>query len=99
MHCFLDVCPKCKGRLYESVWITDEEKYYANISEVRCPHCGKRLINACLGEKRPDDTVYKIFLTYVPASDKKEICIEILMEIGVPRKPRKISGEQREQAK
>ncbi len=66
------------------MWTEDEEKYYDNFSEVRCPHCGNRLINACMGEKRPDDTVYKIFLTSASAhvDNKMEICIEVLMEIG-----------------
>ncbi len=84
MYYFFDICPKCKDKLYEREWTEDEEKYYDNFSEVRCPHCGNRLINACMGEKKPDDTVYKIFLTSASAhiDNKMEICIEVLMEIG-----------------
>lgn len=83
MEYILDICPTCMDKLYEREQIEDEEKYYAVLSEANCPHCGRRLFRACVGEKKPDDTDYKI--VKLPASisrDREEQCIEVLMEIG-----------------
>ncbi len=82
MYHVFDVCPKCKDKLYEREQM-EEEKYFSPVAEICCPHCGTRLIMVCCGEKEPDDTMYKVFLIdALVDDDKKEKCIEILMEIG-----------------
>ena len=68
--------------MYEREWTEDEEKYCAVFSEAHCPHCGRRLFNACMGEKKPDNTDYKIIQLFASIRGREEKCIETLMEIG-----------------
>lgn len=85
MYYVLDICPKCKDRLYERE--QTEEKYFASVAKAHCSKCGHRLIMACTGEKKPDDAVYntihKIFLTYFASESRnREKCIDIVMKQG-----------------
>ncbi|MCM1100438.1 MAG: hypothetical protein NC079_01630 [Clostridium sp.] len=84
MYYVLDICPKCMDKLYERERPMKDEEY-APVSEASCPNCGHRLIEACVGETKPDstvyDTTYKIFIRYTPDSHEKE-ATDIVMKLG-----------------
>lgn len=87
MYYVLDICPKCMDKLYERKLVEDEEDI-SEVAEACCPHCGHRLIMACCGERKHDDTKYKIFLTnflpniYEQKKQWKDQCVNIVMKLG-----------------
>ena len=75
-----EMCPHCKDQLYERKQPT-EDMDSANF----CPGCGKKMVMACYGEQKIDNTVYKIILNDASVSDyndKKNSFLLLLMKIG-----------------
>lgn len=75
-----EMCPHCKGELIERKQPLEDSD-----SVNFCPKCGKKLVWACCGEQKLDDTMYKIVLNDATASDwrdRKNEFLSTLMKMG-----------------
>ncbi len=78
MHYIFELCPKCMNELIERD-IEDFQEFIPGI----CPNCGNRMEAALWGNKKTENTVYKIILNKVQNIDKgREKCQKIIMKIG-----------------
>ena len=58
------------------------ENEFEEYSGKYCLVCGNKLVLACVGDKRIDNTLYKIILSEISVSDKKDY-VEILKELDI----------------
>lgn len=78
MRYIFDLCPKCKDKLIEQT-VDDFQEY----SETCCPNCGSRMDGVLSGNKKADDTIYKISLNQTRnMHGRGDKCLEIIMRIG-----------------
>lgn len=82
MYFGYDVCPRCMNILIEREQSKENENDFEEYSGKCCLVCGSRLVLACVGDKRIDDTLYKIILSEISVSDKKYY-IEILKKLDI----------------
>lgn len=82
MYFGYDVCPKCMNTLIEREQSMEDENDFEEYSGKYCLVCGSKLVLACVGDKRIDNTLYKIILSEIPVSDKKDY-IEILKKLDI----------------
>ena len=82
MYFGYDVCPKCMNTLIEREQSMGNENEFEEYSGKYCLVCGNKLVLACVGDKRIDNTLYKIILSEISVSDKKDY-VEILKELDI----------------
>ena len=82
MYFGYDVCPKCMNTLIEREQSMEDENDFEEYSGKYCLVCGSKLVLACVGDKRIDNTLYKIILSEISVSDKKNY-IEILKKLDI----------------
>lgn len=80
MYFGYEVCPKCMNTLIERE--QSKENDFEEYSGKCCLVCGSRLVLACVGDKRIDDTLYRIILSEISVSDKKNY-EEILKKLDI----------------
>jgi hypothetical protein len=73
-HVF-NLCPKCKDRLVEQ--IVDD---FSKSGEIYCPNCGSEMDKVFDGDKKEENTVYKITLNR--AQEIKEKYLDVIMQMG-----------------
>ncbi len=75
-----EICPHCMKQLIER-----KQPIEDNDSVNFCPKCGKKMVWACYGEQKTDNTVYKIILNDASLSDnmdQENRFLSALMKIG-----------------
>ena len=82
MYFGYDVCPKCMNTLIERAQSMENANDFEKYSGKSCLVCGSKLVLACVGDKRIDNTLYKIILSEISVSDKKDY-VEILKELDI----------------
>ena len=82
MYFGYDVCPKCMNILIEREQSMENENDFEEYSGKYCLVCGSKLVLACVGDKRIDNTLYMIILSEISVSDKKDY-IEILKKLDI----------------
>lgn len=74
---FYEICPHCMNELIERKQPIEDEKINY------CSKCGKKLVLACYGKHKIDNTIYKIILNDTSLSDyMKNKFLSVLMKIG-----------------
>lgn len=75
-----EMCPHCMSQLNE------RKQPLEDCDSVNlCPQCGKKMVLACYGEQKIDNTIYKIILNNASISDymdKKNRFLSMLMKLG-----------------
>ena len=69
------LCPKCRDKLVEKV----VEKL-SKIEESYCPNCGSKMDEVLYGDRREENTVYKITLNHI--QDIKDKYLNVIMQMG-----------------
>lgn len=82
MYFGYDVCPKCMNTLIEREQSMGNENEFEEYSGKYCLVCGNKLVLACVGDKRIDNTLYKIILSEISVSDRKDY-VEILKKLDI----------------
>ena len=82
MYFGYDVCPKCMNTLIERAQSMENANDFEEYSGKYCLVCGRKLVLACVGDKRIDNTLYKIILSEISVSDKKDY-VEILKKLDI----------------
>lgn len=80
MYFGYDVRPKCMNTLIEREQSMEND--FEEYSGKYCLVCGSKLVLACVGDKRIDNTLYKIILSEISVSDKRDY-IEILKKLDI----------------
>lgn len=68
-----EMCPHCMNQLIERKQPIDDGE-----SINYCPKCGKKMVMACFGEHKIDDTIYKIILNDVFLSHNRDKFVKFL---------------------
>lgn len=82
MYFGYDVCPKCMNTLIERAQSMENANDFEKYSGKSCLVCGSKLVLACVGDKRIDNTLYKIILSEISVSDRKDY-VEILKKLDI----------------
>lgn len=83
MYYGYDICPKCKNKLIERREAQENKTEFAKYSGNDCFVCGEKMVLACVGEKKIDNTIYKITLEEVfNCKENEENYIKTIMKIG-----------------
>ena len=80
MYYGYDICPRCKDGFIERVETKKRREYFEN-SGGNCKKCGSKLKLACTGERKRDETIYKIHFCSTVIEDKEK-CKQCIMEIS-----------------
>lgn len=82
MYFGYDICPKCKNMLIERDESNENINAFKEYSGRRCLICGSRLVLACVGDEKIDETTYKIIINNEAILDKEEL-VDILKKLNI----------------
>lgn len=79
MYYAYDICPKCKDKFFERKEIKENEHDFDVFNDTCCEKCGEKLVLACVGKKKMDNTIYRITFR---DTQSNEIFLKTLFEVS-----------------
>lgn len=79
MYYGYDICPKCRNKFFERKDVKENEHDFDVYNDTCCEKCGERLVLACVGKKKMDDTIYRITFR---TTQSNEVFLKTLCEVN-----------------